>query len=708
MTLKNTDLQKPYLQKSWKLKLLGWQGTGPDVQAGLYRSFKVAQATPLDSLIDTSAAALVLYLSCYEYVPSALFFGWIFAMLFGSVAQEALMIWSRKNEIANRNPTKGGVLFVILFSLYGGIAGLGPVLFFPHIPPLGQAVMSVMLGLWVFMDTFASIPGVSYGRLITTVSLTLVAFWINTDTVVFSIALIFCVWMFKRMDMMLMYHNLLREQLELKGDLLSAVTAKDRLLGTVSHELRTPLQGILGMARLLRSHPNDQRDHRLSLIERSGSTLLKIINDLLDFARDRHATLSQPQQTFDPKDLVESIIHTIGAEHTDRISLDVDASLPTTLSSDSYAIGRITTNVLSNALKYAPTGSIEVRLSFAHDVLSLAVEDYGPGISAKDQKNIFKDFVRLDQNDKSIHGTGLGLYICQQLARDLGGDISVVSDGIKGSTFHIAIPVNGDMATKMPRRTPSNLEIIRPPTQFKSFLLIEDNLINIEVATAFLRTMDCSVETATTGKAGLVLWENKSFDAVLLDIGLPDMSGVDVVKRIRAGADEKKSQITVIGITAHLFPEDYENYLREGFDSILPKPFLPNDLATVLAGEAVKQTTRDDVLIDTFFLQSEIDMLGVACFEKLLLQFSEAFDPAISDLIKMIDEKSWSRVAKQAHWMAGMCSNFGMVQLAEFCRQIIEDAVDGALHNSQDVEAQLRNSFAQSCEGVEKTLAERA
>jgi CheY-like chemotaxis protein len=369
---------------------------------------------------------------------------------------------------------------------------------------------------------------------------------------------------------------------------MSASAAKSVFLATMSHELRTPMNGVLGMAHALSAGPlNDQQSRQVDMLIRSGEGLMTILNDVLDVSKIEAGKLELETLAFDIRDLVDEVVGlwTQAAEAKDvRLVRTVDPLAPTWVSGDPTRLRQILTNLISNALKFTASGEVSVRVGPAGAAfLEIQVVDTGIGMSADQQTRLFQTFSQADASiTRRFGGTGLGLAICKQLTELMGGAITVRSAPGAGSAFTLALPLPDAAEPEVAPQTPSGgIAGLR-------VLVADDNRINQLVARTILEAAGAVVEVADNGRHALERLGERVYDAVLMDVHMPDMDGLEALRRVRAGA-AGAGDIPVIALTADVMHGDEGDLLACGFDAVQPKPIRPADLIRAIAEACAAQ-----------------------------------------------------------------------------------------------------------------------
>ncbi|WP_201987008.1 PAS domain-containing protein [Hymenobacter rubidus] len=366
--------------------------------------------------------------------------------------------------------------------------------------------------------------------------------------------------------------------------------AKEAFLARMSHEIRTPLNGVLGMATLLQKTAMSpaQREY-LAIMQHAGKHLLALVNDVLDMAKITTQHLQLSHEAFDLALALQGAGHTVAAlaaeKGLDLVVEPLRTAVPRVLG-DAYRLHQVLLNLLSNAIKFTEHGSVRLGAEVIQDtphqlLLRFWVQDTGIGIATEEQLHIFDAFAQASpETSLRFGGTGLGLSISGQLVDLMGGVLRLCSEPGYGTTFsfQLALPRALDEAAHVPAVPTATYERLRG----LRVLLAEDNLVNLRIAMVVLEYWGVQVTAVTNGLDALAHLRENDFDAALLDIRMPGLSGLEVTQAIRRHPNEAKARLPIIALTANAFSADRAAYLAAGMNACLTKPYEEADLCQLL------------------------------------------------------------------------------------------------------------------------------
>ncbi len=371
------------------------------------------------------------------------------------------------------------------------------------------------------------------------------------------------------------------EKLELKQQVeIAEKTAhlKQEFLANISHEMRTPMNAIMGMTNfLLRTQLNDSQESFAKSIKESSENLLSIINNVLDISKIESGVLTLFPKLFSIKDLVRKIDNLFRIEVSrKKLSLDFDTGEDEALyfEADENKVVQVVSNYISNAIKFTDRGGISVdfqveKIDNAKVIIKISVTDTGIGIAEEDQKKLFSKFTQLDSSmTRSYQGAGLGLSICRELARLMGGEAGVVSREGLGSTFWFTF-TGSLVLSEQDRVEKEDFVSSHQILNGMNVLVVEDRFLNYKVISMMLESMGCKSVIAQNGQLGLEAFEKEAFDLILMDIQMPVMDGLTAVKELRKRHDNLPP---VVALTANALEGDADYFISQGMDDYISKP----------------------------------------------------------------------------------------------------------------------------------------
>ena len=378
----------------------------------------------------------------------------------------------------------------------------------------------------------------------------------------------------------------------------NANNAKSEFLAKMSHEIRTPINAVIGMDEMILRDGRDETIRAYAFdIKNAAEALLSTINDILDLSKVESGRMELLPVEYDVSSMLHDVVNMIrfrAAQKSLDFVVDFDENIPSRLIGDDIRIRQVLVNLLSNAVKYTEKGSVTLSVKAKKQdgdaILHFRVSDTGIGIKEEDQEKLFELYARLDEErNRHIEGTGLGMNISVQLLSLMGSKLSVKSVYGEGSTFFfdLAQPIASDVPVgKLEDRIAEQAGGYTNAVTFTApdahVLLVDDNAMNRRVARALLRDTRVQLDEAAGGYECIECVKEKHYDVILLDHMMPDLDGIETLKRLREAGMYKCEGTPVVALTANVVAGAKEMYEQAGFDEFMGKPIKPERLEELL------------------------------------------------------------------------------------------------------------------------------
>ncbi|MCG2578177.1 EAL domain-containing protein [Dechloromonas sp. XY25] len=477
----------------------------------------------------------------------------------------------------------------------------------------------------------------------------------------------------------------------------------------ISHEIRTPLNGVIGTLNMMKmSRMNREQQELLGLAWDSSQYLLELINNILDFSRLEAGRMEVDACDFQMRPLVDGVMnmfHTLAAQKNIALADCVAADVPPTLTGDPARIRQVLINLLGNALKFTERGSVTLTVECIDEgrQLRFSVRDTGIGIAKELQSVIFDSFTQADTSTtRRYGGSGLGLSICKQIVRLLGGEIGVDGTPGEGSNFWFTTPCVSSSSVATPTPQPDN---DKPVNRSGHILIAEDNATNQLVAAGMLRMLGCTYGIAKNGIEAVAAWREGGWDLILMDCSMPEMDGFQATEAIRSQEAAGARRTPIIAMTANTLPADIEHCKAAGMDDHLPKPLTLDTLATRLEhwlnwhadlvppADTADAPANGNAPLDTAVLKRLREILGTSVSEAIR-PFLEDVPNYLVELENGIAEGNATTLRNVSHVIKGAASNLGAVAMAGVAREMELRAEAGVLSEASELLLRLRTEFA--------------
>ncbi|MBB3321936.1 MULTISPECIES: aerobic respiration two-component sensor histidine kinase ArcB [Atlantibacter] len=456
---------------------------------------------------------------------------------------------------------------------------------------------------------------------------------------------------------------------------------KTTFISTISHELRTPLNGIVGLSRiLLDTDLTAEQQKYLKTIHVSAVTLGNIFNDIIDMDKIERRKVQLDNQPIDFTGFLADLENLSGLQAQQkglRFVMEPALPLPHKVITDGTRLRQIIWNLISNAVKFTQKGQVTVRVSYENSMLRFEVEDSGIGIPQNEQDKIFAMYyqVKDSHGGKPATGTGIGLAVSRRLAKNMGGDITVSSHPGKGSVFTLTV-----QAPRVAEEIDSTSDEDDMPLPALHVLLVEDIELNVIVARSVLEKMGNSVDVAMTGQEALDMFKLGEYDLVLLDIQLPDMTGLDISRKLTSQFDASELP-PLVALTANVL-KDKAEYLAAGMDDVLSKPLSVPALTAMIKKfwdsrsnheeriVSLEQHSKQNALLDIAMLEQYMELVGPKLITDGLAVFEKMMPGYLSVLDSNLTARDQKGITEEGHKIKGAAGSIGLRHLQQVAQQI--------------------------------------
>ncbi|MDN4002797.1 aerobic respiration two-component sensor histidine kinase ArcB [Escherichia albertii] len=456
---------------------------------------------------------------------------------------------------------------------------------------------------------------------------------------------------------------------------------KTTFISTISHELRTPLNGIVGLSRiLLDTELTAEQEKYLKTIHVSAVTLGNIFNDIIDMDKMERRKVQLDNQPVDFTSFLADLenLSALQAQQKGlRFILEPTLPLPHQVITDGTRLRQILWNLISNAVKFTRQGQVTVRVRYDEgEMLHFDVEDSGIGIPQDELDKIFAMYyqVKDSHGGKPATGTGIGLAVSRRLAKNMGGDITVTSEQGKGSIFTLTIH-----APSVAEEVDDAFDEDDMPLPALNVLLVEDIELNVIVARSVLEKLGNSVDVAMTGKAALEMFKPGEYDLVLLDIQLPDMTGLDISRELTKRYS-REDLPPLVALTANVL-KDKQEYLNAGMDDVLSKPLSVPALTAMIkkfwdtqddeeSTVTIEENSKSEALLDIPMLEQYLELVGPKLITDGLAVFERMMPGYVSVLESNLTAQDKKGIVEEGHKIKGAAGSVGLRHLQQLGQQI--------------------------------------
>ncbi len=502
-----------------------------------------------------------------------------------------------------------------------------------------------------------------------------------------------------------------QQELRLAKELAErSVKVKENFLANMSHELRTPMNGVIGTIDLLMSSALDKEQLKyVQTIKKSSETLLTILNDILDLSKIEAGKMELKPVPVRLKNTMDKLYAMFAQQAKAKdinLYYHMDNNLPEKILVDETRLLQVLSNLTSNAIKFTDGGgSINIGLKTIvktgnKDLIKVVVSDSGIGISQANIKKLFSSFSQIDTTTtKSFGGTGLGLAISKELCKLMGGDIGVYSAIGLGSSFWFTFE-----AEETDEEVINEEELMKKNVRLNNFfdnivpniLVVDDNMVNRQVAGEILKKSGCNVDLAVNGQDAISKASMKDYDIIFMDIQMPDMDGVTATKKIREIRNGNVGP--VVAMTAYSMKEDKERFIKSGLDDYISKPIKAQTLLNKIRelmhmGKRVSEVEMEEVEVENKVINREvIDQLrkygGDDMIKDVMKDFEREAGEQIEGCILSLKDGNYKNILINLHTLKGNAGTLGLEKISHLTIDI-----EAELKEKQEIYEELRDQL---------------
>jgi len=461
----------------------------------------------------------------------------------------------------------------------------------------------------------------------------------------------------------------------------SASNAKSAFLANMSHEIRTPLTAILGFSEMLKDDnmPEEELFQHVESIIRAGKLLQQIINDILDMSKIEAGQLvieNSDVQLFDIMQDIEKLMRPYAEEKQLKFRIKYRFPLPRIITADAKRLKQILLNLCSNAIKFTSDGNVDISVGYEKNLAQLQfdVTDTGMGMTQEELERLFTPFSQADTSTtRQYGGSGLGLCICKELVRSLGGDIKCQSRKGIGSRCYFNINpgtiedeqwVNSYHTDYID--TANAKVIIDPDSLVGKVLLAEDTLDNQKLISMYIKRAGANPVVVENGKQALDKALNDEYDLILMDMQMPVMGGIDATVKLRATGYTRP----IVALTANALKEDRDKCQQAGVDEYLTKPVDLNRFNEVLKRYLKPKISIASTSVADNTSPTTVDFSDDPEYQALVRQFEEELPVKLKQIQSAADKQDWVELKNQVHKLKGLGASFGYPELSNISAQI--------------------------------------